>query len=213
MFVDLGATASTGMSSVSDALGPVARGGHAVAAQIVGAASDRLHALGSQEVPQSATSPARSGDTAAIETNPMDSVSGMLVVFSRVPLDLYVKGRKIGTTEDGQILLAPGRYRIDLVSTWLNYRGQIVLDVKPAGLTSHTVKLPNGMVQVNTTPGAEVWIEGQLAGVAPLGPLPAQIGTREIAVKHPDLGEKREIIEVKYGETTETTIVVGPPLL
>jgi hypothetical protein len=134
------------------------------------------------------------------------SVPGTLTVFSRVPLELYVSNRRIGTTEDDQILLPAGRYRIDLVSTRLNYRGQVTLVVRPGAVTAHTVSLPDGRVQVNTEPGAEVSVEGIPAGEAPLAPLPVPIGTREILVRHPELGERRESVEVRYGEIVEVNI-------
>jgi hypothetical protein len=131
---------------------------------------------------------------------------GTLAVFSRVPLDLYVSGRRIGSTEDGQIILAPGRYRVELVSQRLGYRGAVTVDVRAASVTSHTVTLPNGRVQVHTEPGAQVSIEGKRVGTAPLGPLPVQIGTREVVVTHPSLGERREIVEVRLDRVTDITI-------
>lgn len=206
--VDVRGAASTGMSSLSRTLAPVARAAQATATQWLGAASQRLRAL---VAPRGAADPATPSASTDVGTPPetvrgAERTSGMLVVFSRVPLGLYVAGRRIGSTEDGQIVIAPGRYRVGLVSTRLNYRGEVVIDVRPAALTSHTVSLPDGLLQVNTEPGAEVWIEGERAGVAPLGALPVPIGTREIVVRHPDLGERREIVEVRYGETTQATI-------
>jgi hypothetical protein len=69
------------------------------------------------------------------------------------------------------------------------------------------VALPEGLLQVNAEPGAEVWVEGERVGVAPIAAVPVQIGTREIVVRHPDLGERRETVEVRYGRTTVVTIV------
>ena len=69
-----------------------------------------------------------------------------------------------------------------LVNERLNYRGTVTLNIRAASVTSHTVTLPNGRLQVNTEPGAQVSIEGQPMGVAPLGPLPVQIGNREVVV-------------------------------
>jgi hypothetical protein len=137
------------------------------------------------------------------------SGSGFLAVFSRVPLDLYLGGRRIGTTEDGQILLPSGRYRVTLVNTRLKYQGEVTLDVRPTAVTAHTVVLPAGSLQVNAEPGAGVWIEGKHAGVAPLGILSVPIGTREIVVRHPALGERREYVEVRYGEVAEVSINLG----
>jgi hypothetical protein len=61
-------------------------------------------------------------------------------------------------------------------------------------------------VHVTATPGAEVWVEGERAGMAPLPALQVPIGTREIVVKDPNGGDTRRVVEVKYGETTEVTL-------
>jgi hypothetical protein len=132
---------------------------------------------------------------------------GTMAVFSRVPLDLYISGKRIGSTEDGQIILRPGTYRVEAVNQRLNYRGAFTLNIRPAAITSHTVTLPNGQLQVNTEPGAVIVVEGKRMGVAPAAPLPVAIGTREIVVMHPDLGERREFVEVRFGEVTQVTIV------
>jgi hypothetical protein len=165
------------------------------------------------EAPASSTAAAGAPPAEARNEPPPDPIdaaasgtAGMLAVFSRVPLDLYVSDRRIGTTEDGQILLPPGRYRVRLVNTRLKYRGEVTLVVRSAQVTAHTVRLPDGHVQVNTEPGAEVWIEGKRAGVAPLGALPVPLGSREIVVRHPDLGERREFVDVRYGEIAEVSI-------
>ena len=123
-----------------------------------------------------------------------------------MPLELYVSGRRIGSTEDGQIIVPSGTYRVELVSERLNYRGTVTLNVRPAAVTSHTVAMPNGRVQVHTEPGAQISIEGQRVGTAPLGPLPVPIGTREVVVTHPDMGERREFVEVRFGVVTDVTI-------
>ena len=92
---------------------------------------------------------------------------GTLTVFSRVPMDIYIAGKRVGSTESGPIILPPGVHRVELVSERLNYRGTASLNIRPAAVTSHTVTLPNGRLQVNTEPGAQVSIEGKPMGVAP----------------------------------------------
>src|SRR6185503_19042437 len=63
-------------------------------------------------------------------------------------------------------------------------------------------------VHVTTTPGAEVWIEGERAGMAPLAAVQVPIGTREVVVKDPNGGEVRRAVEVKYGDTTEVALAL-----
>lgn len=206
LLVDVRGVASTSVSSLGRTLVPIARSAQATATKWLGAASPRSPAVAPREDSNPTPTSTSAVAGTSTETPGTERGTGMLAVFSRVPLDLYVSGRRIGTTDDGRIVIAPGRYRVGLVNTRLNYRGEIVLDVRPFMLTSHTVSLPNGLLQVNTEPGAEVWIEGDRAGLAPLGAVPVQIGTREVVVRHPDLGERRETVEVRYGETTQITI-------
>ena len=112
----------------------------------------------------------------------------------------------LGTSDDPQLILAPGRYRVELVNTHYNYRSTLTVDVPPGRITSRTVSLPMGSVRVNTEAGAEVWIEGERAGVAPIEAVDVPIGTREVVVRHPDLGERREAVEVRYGETAQVSV-------
>jgi hypothetical protein len=133
-------------------------------------------------------------------------ISGFLTVFSRIQLDIYLADQRIGTTEDGQLLVAPGRHTFTLVNERFNYRTTVVLDVKPGAATPHTVSLPTGSLRVTTTPGAEVWIDGARVGAAPLGELAVQIGSRDVLVKSPELGERRQVVEVRYGQPTEVTL-------
>jgi hypothetical protein len=207
MLVDIRGAASTGVASLGRSLTPLARSARTTAASLADQANIRAHAAvaASREAPR--PRPASAPAQAAPEALPAERTSGMLVVFSRVPLDLYVGTRRIGTTEDGQIVMAPGRHRVAMMNTRLNYRGEVAVDVRPGAVTAHTVALPDGVLEVETEPGTEVWVEGKRAGVAPLGAISVPIGTREIVVRHPELGERRSIVEVRYGETARVMML------
>ena len=165
----------------------------------------------STDSPTDAESTGANVEPSAAPAQTAPAPPGMLAVFSRIPLELYASGRRIGTTEDSRIVLASGRYQIVLVSTRFNYRGAITLDVQPGAVTSHTVALPDGLLEVQTEPGAEIWIEGERAGVAPVGALPVPIGTREVVARHGELGERRQVVEVRYGVTTSVAIDLRMP--
>jgi hypothetical protein len=130
---------------------------------------------------------------------------GWLAIFCRIPLKVYVAGKQIGTTSEGRLMLASGRYEVTLVSEHFNYRETRTFDVQPGVATPYTVSLPTGTVHVNAAPGTEVWVEGEPVGQAPLGELQVPIGTREIVARHPDSGERRNMVEVRHGQTTTVT--------
>jgi hypothetical protein len=219
MVLDVRVLTASGVSAASGTLGSVMRSARAAAATAMDAAAARMRALVPGRTPNRATAgatrPERQPAADAPGSRSPDAPSGaltgsgpgLLVVFSRIPLEISVDGRRIGTTEDGQIVVPSGRHRVGLVNARLNYRGEVVLNVRPAAVTSHNVTLPEGLLQVIAEPGAEVRIEGERAGVAPLGPLPVPLGTREVVVRHPEFGERRQIVEVRYGETAQVTLL------
>jgi hypothetical protein len=64
-----------------------------------------------------------------------------------------------------------------------------------------------GVLVVNTAHGAEVFVEGERVGSAPLGPIPVAIGTREVLVRHVQLGERRQSVEITSGKPVELSVV------
>jgi hypothetical protein len=151
-------------------------------------------------VPAPAPSPAPAEKPTAL-TGP-----GFLTAFSRIPMEVYADGKRLGSTEDGQLLIASGTHQIEFVSERFRYRAIASLTIPPGHVLPYTVALPSAEVYVTTTPGAEVWIEGERVGVAPLDAIHVPIGTREIVVKGPDGAEKRQVVEVKLGETIEVSL-------
>jgi len=147
------------------------------------------------------------GDAAAASAEPKEITGpGFIIAFSRVPMDLYADGKRIGTTEDGQILLPPGAHQIEFVSTRFAYKSAVSVTIHSGQVTPYTLTLPTALVHVTTAPGAEVWAEGQRIGAAPLAAFQVPIGTREVVVKDTH-GERRQSIEVKFGETAELTLM------
>jgi hypothetical protein len=108
---------------------------------------------------------------------------------------------------DGHIPLAPGRFKVTLVNTRFKYRAEVEITIKAGEVTTQTVELPMGSIVVNTTQGAEIFIDGDRAGSAPLGPIPVAIGAREVLVRHVDLGERRQTVEVTPGKPMELNVV------
>ena len=133
--------------------------------------------------------------------------SGLLTVYSRVSLDLIIDGVRVGSTDDGQIVVPAGRRRVELVNKRLNYRGEVTLDVASGQVTTHTATLPPGQLRIAGAPGGEVWVEGEHVGTLPLGDISVPLGTREVLVRHPLFGERRQTVEVTYGAPTQVSML------
>ena len=124
-----------------------------------------------------------------------------------MPLDLVIDGVRVGSTEDGQIVVAAGRRRIELVNKRLNYRGEVTIDVASGQVTTHTATLPPGQLRIAGSAGGEVWVEGEHVGTLPLGDISVPLGTREVLVRHPLFGERRQTVEVTYGAPTQVSLL------
>jgi len=70
------------------------------------------------------------------------------------------------------------------------------VQVAPGKVTTISLELPQGVVNLNASPWAEVWIDGKRVGDTPIGNLAVSIGPHDVLFKHPQLGEKHHSISV-----------------
>ena len=123
-------------------------------------------------------------------------VSGWVAVKSPFTVEIFEDGRLLGTTDTDKIMLATGRHELELVNQPLAFRATRVVQVPPGKVATLAIDLPNGVINLNATPWAEVWIDGNRVGETPIGNLTISIGPHEIVFKHPQFGEKRQAVSV-----------------
>jgi PEGA domain len=68
------------------------------------------------------------------------------------------------------------------------------------------VVAPNGMLNINATPWASVWIDGNPVGDTPLGNLSITPGEHEVVFRHPQFGERRERAIVRVDGVTRVAV-------
>jgi PEGA domain-containing protein len=134
--------------------------------------------------------------------------AGFLSITSRIPLEIYDGNRKIGTSAEGHVLLAPGSYKVRLVNTHYGYREDAEFTIKPGEITTYPVTLPQGSLRVTTEAGAQIFIEGEAVGTAPLAALRVPIGTREVLVRHPQFGERKQSVDIVLGQPVELSVIL-----
>jgi serine/threonine protein kinase len=122
--------------------------------------------------------------------------SGWLAIKAPFSLEIREGGRVIGTTDAERIMVPAGRHELQLVNETLGYNVTRTVNVQPGKTASLSAELPNGTVNLNASPWAEVWIDGQRVGETPIGNLSVPIGPHEVVFRHPQLGEKRHAISV-----------------
>ncbi len=137
---------------------------------------------------------------------PGGPVSGWLAVKAPFTLEIREGGRLLGTTDTDRIMMASGRHELELVNESLGYRSSRVVQVAPGKIAGITLDLPQGVMNLNAAPWAEVWIDGQRVGETPIGNLAVPIGPHEIVFKHPQLGEKRHAVSVTLGAPVRLSV-------
>jgi hypothetical protein len=103
-------------------------------------------------------------------------------------------------------MVAAGRHELDFVSESLGYRASRVVQVAPGKIAALALDLPQGVINLNAAPWAEVWIDGRRVGDTPIGNLSIAIGPHEVVFKHPQLGEKRHAISVSLGAPVRLSV-------
>jgi hypothetical protein len=126
-------------------------------------------------------------------------VSGWLSVKAPFTIEIHEDSRLLGTTDTDRIMLAAGRHELELVNETLAFRATRVVQVAPGKVASLAIDLPRGVINLNASPWAEVWIDGQRVGETPIGNLAIAIGPHEVVFKHPQFGEKRQAVSVTLG--------------
>jgi hypothetical protein len=150
--------------------------------------------------------PVRPGPSAAADAVPPGS--GFVRVFSRIRVDVFLGARRLGSSEDERLLLPSGRHRLRVVNGEFRFEGTVEVEVTAGGLTAQTVKLPTSPLRITAPEGSEISVEGEFkaVAVAPITSVAVEIGTREVLVRHPSRGEKRQSVEVRNGEPAVITI-------
>ena len=88
------------------------------------------------------------------------------------------------------------------------YREDAEFTIKAGEISTHTVTLPEGSLRITPNPDAEIFIEGELMGIAPLAPFRVPIGAREVLVRHSELGERRQSVEIVLGTPVELSVIL-----
>jgi hypothetical protein len=123
-------------------------------------------------------------------------VSGWLAVKAPVTMEIREGGRLLGTTDADRLMMSAGRHQVEIVNDTLGYRATKVIQVAPGKVAPLVVELPQGTINLNASPWAEVWIDGRRVGETPIGNLAIAIGPHEILFRHPQYGERKQAVSV-----------------
>jgi diacylglycerol kinase family enzyme len=121
---------------------------------------------------------------------------GWLAITAPVVMQIREDGQLIGTTEAEKLMIAAGDHDIEIVNEALGFSTSRRITVAPGKVATARVELPQGTLSINALPWAEVWLDGERIGETPIANLNVRLGQREVLFRHPQLGERRESVNV-----------------
>lgn len=134
--------------------------------------------------------------------------SGWVAVFAPIVLEVAADGKSIGTTEQNRLMLPPGRHRLTFANKDLGYSASQDVEIEPGEVKSINLE-PRGPVNLNATPWAEVWLDGQKLGDTPLAATPVPLGLREFVFKNPQFGERKVSATIKASANSPVFVDFG----
>jgi len=143
---------------------------------------------------------------APVSTAAPGPVSGWISLKAPVTIEVRENGKLLGTTDTDRLMLAAGRHEIELSNDTLGYHATRSVVVPPGKVAPVTVDLPQGVINLNASPWAEVFIDGRRVGETPIGNLPVTIGPHEVIFRHPQLGEKRQAVSVTLSAPVRVSV-------
>ncbi len=131
--------------------------------------------------------------------------SGWVAIFAPIVLEVSEEGRALGSTDQGRLLLPPGRHTLTLTNRDFGYSADHAVEVEAGEVRSLNIQ-PSGTVNLNAVPWAEVWIDGKKAGETPIANLQLPLGNREIIFRHPELGERKMMTRITAGAPVAVSV-------
>jgi hypothetical protein len=121
---------------------------------------------------------------------------GWLAVFAPVEMRIFEDGRMIGTTLEGRLLMPPGPHTVDITNPRLGYRETRSVEIRPGRVTVVSINSPPGTLVVEAPAGTEILVDGEWKGTMPVEKITVAAGTREVVLRHPQIGQRRFTVTV-----------------
>jgi PEGA domain len=131
---------------------------------------------------------------------------GWLAVSMPIALQAYEQGRLVGTSRAGPWQLAAGRHEIEFLNPLLDVRLNRTVEVVAGKTTSLDLAVPSGLVSISSTAWAEIQIDGETIGVAPIVDRALPAGQHDIVARHTELGERRLSVTIPAGTAVSVRV-------
>lgn len=137
--------------------------------------------------------------------------SGGLRLSAPIEVQVLEGERVLGSSAEGPIVASAGLHQLDFVNSALGYREHRAVDFRAGQVVGLTLTPPNGRLNINAVPWAQVSIDGREVGETPLANVSISTGQHEIVFRHPQFGERKEVTLVKAGAMTRLSVTMSRP--
>ncbi len=115
---------------------------------------------------------------------------GWLSIDSPIELSVYEDAEFLGTSKSARIMLPAGRHQLQLVAEGVGFKTTNDVQVPVGKTATLEVAVPEGKMDINALPWAEVSIDNRRVGETPLGGVRVPIGRHVVTFRHPQLGDR-----------------------
>jgi hypothetical protein len=135
-----------------------------------------------------------------------DTSAGWISVKAPAEVQIYENQQLLGTSHVDRIMVPVGRHELEFANDALGYRERLTVQVDAGKVAALTPPWPRGTLAINAAPWGLVFVDQEGVGETPIGGLSLPIGTHEVVVRHPELGERRSSVTVKVGQPARVGI-------
>lgn len=142
---------------------------------------------------------------AATATAAAEPTNGWVLVDAPIEMQVLQGGRQLGTS-GRRLALAPGSYDLQLRSA--DYSTAKRVEVSAGRVARVEVNVPDGTVNLNAAPWAEVYLDGRSLGETPIANASVSPGTHEVIFRNPQFVELRQMVTVASGKATRLAVTL-----
>ena len=137
---------------------------------------------------------------------PAGPISGWVRVNASFQVDVFEGGQLLGSSSADRILLETGSHTLELVNAALGFRANATTRVTAGKVAEVVVDTPRVPVAINAQPWAQVIVDGRAQGDTPIANLMLPIGDHRVVLRHPDLGERVQMVTVRAEGVTRVSV-------